>query len=1208
MTADEAFARCDWETTPLGVPAGWPQSLKTAAGICRASRFPMVIFWGPEFTQIYNEDYIRILGRAKHPDAMGTSARTTWSEIWDTIGPMLTAVRERGEATWSENLLLRVEREGVAGEHYFTFSYSPIRDERGIGGVFCAVQETTDTVLRERQLTELNRAKSAFFNNITHEFRTPLSLMLGPLEIARERAVDDTARNAVEMATRNALRLVRLVDSLLAFARIEAGRLDPQFESTDLSTLTSSIVASFESVASRAGLLLHWRCDRPIVAIVDAHMWESIVLNLLSNALKFTRNGAIEVALERDADDVVLRVTDTGIGIPAADLARIFERFYRAPSSGGRTVEGAGIGLALTKDLVELHGGSIAAVSADGRTTLTVRIPRGDAERPIQASPNDDSSTASLAAHFLAEAHGWVPIAVESAASPPGAASILIVDDNADLRAHLQSILRARYHVRAAIDGVDALRLIEEERPNLVLSDVMMPRMDGNELLRKIRELPGGNDIAVVLLSARGDEREIASALDGDADDYIPKPFGTAELLARVATQLRLQQKRRDAERSTRVNEAAFKSLADLLPGMIWTTSQDGKRDFNNAAWRAFTGIAEGEDWSSKCHPDDLQMWYGAFDKAKAEGRPFRLDYRLWHAGSQRYRWVTVQAYQTTIGDTPQWVGTIIDIDERKRRELANGFLASAGSVLTQSLDLKETLARLATLAVASICDYCVFYLVRDDAIERVVWKHRDPGGQRILDRAIECAPSPGDPGWIVSRVIRTQQPFVWKRGDEMVAAETEDPAYAQFVQELDLNGVATCPVHLGDNVYGALSLARIGHADPFDAFDLETIRQLAARTAIAIANADLFAREHRVALSFQNAALPDHLPQRAGVALDAYYVAGRSDARVGGDWYDAEALADGRVLLSVGDVSGSGLDAAVVMSMVRNAMRSVAHVYADPATILEAAQRATEHRLGEHFVTAFVAIVDPVVGRLTYCNAGHMPPLVRDGDRVSQIRSDGLPIGLGLERDWRTEMIRMPGEMTLVFYTDGLTEGAGAFLPGEEALLQRVASPGFAAHPRARALYEELLPHGSRDDVAIMIARISSTAAERATVRMPFRIREPRDATFARDAICTTLMETFAFSSEALENARLIVGELTANIARHARGDAVAIVDRASSWPVLHLVDNGAGFRYSNRLPPNVFAESGRGLFIASALAARLEVLPDIDGGSHVIAVLATR
>lgn len=650
--------------------------------------------------------------------------------------------------------------------------------------------------------------------------------------------------------------------------------------------------------------------------------------------------------------------------------------------------------------------------------------------------------------------------------------------------------------------------------------------------------------------------------------------------------------------------DVAFSQIADALPAMIWTASLDGTRDYINKAWLSYTGLKGGDPWFMMIHPDDRDSFIEEWLRVtKDDHASFRRDYRLWHDASGRYRWVTAQATRAHIGTQQLWIGTTIDVDERKRRELANEFLARAGIALNRSLNIEETFNRLATLSVKNICDYCVFYALEDNRARRIVWKHRDPQLQPLLDRAMAYGPDPSDPEWAASKVMRSKKATIWKRADLISHSSTSDPRYEEAVDQLNMSGVLTCPLQIGATTYGALAFARTGDSEPFDEFDVQTVTQLADRAAIALANADLFEREHRVALTFQNAALPDTLPKRQGVDIDAHYVAGRNEARVGGDWYDVELLPDGRVLLSIGDVSGSGLDAAVVMSMMRYSIRSVAHVYADPGTILEAAQRATERRLGEHFITAFVGVVDPVLGRLTYANAGHVRPLLLLDHSLVEITSEGMPIGVGLDQRWESTMMRLPGHATIVLYTDGLIEGSGAFLPGEEALHEHLLSRKFRQHPTARAVYESMLPDGARDDVAILLAHISLEDAAERTIRLPLNLETPREATKARDRICDALVQAGLLEGEALENARLIVGELTANVVRHAPGRALAVIDRWNEYPVFHLVDNGGGFRYSNRLPP-IFSENGRGLFIASAFARRLEVLPDIDGGSHVLVV----
>ncbi len=540
---DDAFAARDWAATAVGAPETWPQSLRTAVSICRESRFPIILFWGPELVQFYNEAYRPILG-TKHPEALGQRAKDCWPEIWGSIEPMLRGVLERGEATWSEDLMLPLSKDGTPGEYYFTFSYSPIRDEEGIGGVFCAVTETTERVLRaresemrQRELVELNRAKNAFFSNITHEFRTPLSLMLGPLEIASARATDESSREAIESASRNAQRLLKLVNSLLAFARIEAGRLEPRFSPTDVAAYTAELVWAFESLANRSGLQLTFEPYASVTAYLDREMWQQIVLNLLSNAIKYTREGSIELSIDADERDVILRVRDTGVGIPPEHLARVFERFYRVPTSEGRTAEGAGIGLALTKELVELHGGSIVAENHGTGSLFTVRIPLGAAHLDARRIVAEDGPAPVAVAQFLAEAGAWISAdSQDTGGERTGDALVLVVDDNADLRAHMTRLLGGRYRVRSATDGVEALQIIEQDRPDLVLTDVMMPRMNGGELARAFAaERP---DAVIAIMSGYMDEDALRRTLDDPETPILQKPFSAATLLERIGALL----------------------------------------------------------------------------------------------------------------------------------------------------------------------------------------------------------------------------------------------------------------------------------------------------------------------------------------------------------------------------------------------------------------------------------------------------------------------------------------------------------------------------------------------------------------------------------------------------------------------------------------------------------------------------------------------
>ncbi|QSQ28211.1 response regulator [Pyxidicoccus parkwayensis] len=726
----------DWSRTALGPVETWPSSLRTALGLVLGSRFPMLLWWGEELIQLYNDAYRPILGD-KHPRSLGAPGAEVWAEIWHIIGPQANLIREGGSATWNEHLLLPMQRKGYLEETYFTFSYSPVPDETGqVGGVLVTCQETTAQVQDERQLrtlrdlgnaltetrsaeeacsvaarilggnaedvpfcrvflaekggeearlvavsgddpgapervpltedgpcsggpwpfgevvrtgqavivrglapppepgqrlaphsavclalsrpgqphvdgflvcganprrelderylgffrlaadqvvtaianarawqeerqraealAEADRAKTLFFSNVSHEFRTPLTLMLGPLEDALEDSrhpLPAPQRERMELVRRNGLRLQKLVNSLLDFARIEAGRAQAHFAPTDLSVLTADLASSFRSAMEVAGLEFIVDCPPlPERVHVDPSAWEKIVLNLLSNAFKHTLEGMVRVSLRWLGDRVELAVQDTGTGIPPDELPRVFERFHRVQGALGRSHEGSGIGLALVQELAKLHGGTVGVRSTLGQgSTFTVTLPSGTAHLPT-GEPLEDARpfVSTGAAAFLVEAAQWsqvpasapVPDGVSGAGVPSAlqtGARILVADDNADMRGYLVRLLSAHWHVEAVGDGVQALAAARARPPDLVLADVMMPRLDGLGLLRELRADERIRTTPVVLLSARAGEEATVDALKAGADDYLVKPFSANELLARVNGQLTLARQRQEA-------------------------------------------------------------------------------------------------------------------------------------------------------------------------------------------------------------------------------------------------------------------------------------------------------------------------------------------------------------------------------------------------------------------------------------------------------------------------------------------------------------------------------------------------------------------------------------------------------------------------------------------------------------------------------------
>jgi len=708
--------------------AKWPPSLKTMLNVCLHSRFQLAIYWGADLIFLYNDAEREVLG-SLHPHALGKPAREVLVDMWDTVGPMLHRVLECGEATWSVDRPLMLDRYGFRETVYFTWSYSPIPNDAGsIGGVLLVTQETTERVLAQRRLrtlrematetagaesverscatamrilarnsadvpfallyvrqpsgsftlsssfglsatpkteqfsfeklsrevvqidhlahyldadvargltqtaliipigesgpehfpaflvvgvndhlrldtpyrnffdlvgsqvgrmiasarvreqermclnalAELDRAKTAFFSNVSHEFRTPLTLTLGTLEEVLSRSATtlrDQDRDQIEVAFRNGLRLQKLVNALLDFSRIEAGRARAVYELTDVSARTAELASVFHSAIERAGMRLLVDCQ-PVAGPVylDPEMWEKIVLNLVSNAFKYTFAGDIQVSVQQVAESMELSVRDTGVGIPQSELHHIFDRFHRVEGVQGRTSEGSGIGLALVQEMVKLHGGSIRVQSTYGQgSTFTVSIPLGKGHLPadrIGASSTKPTSSVTSDA-YVQEALACLPRPA-SAKVDEGSVRprILLADDNADMRDYISSLLRADYEVTAVADGHAALAESLRSPPALVLTDVMMPRMDGFELLTALRSHEKTRTIPVVMLSARAGEEAKVEGLEMGADDYLVKPFSARELRARVASQIELTALRRELLRRT---QATVQNLAGRL-------------------------------------------------------------------------------------------------------------------------------------------------------------------------------------------------------------------------------------------------------------------------------------------------------------------------------------------------------------------------------------------------------------------------------------------------------------------------------------------------------------------------------------------------------------------------------------------------------------------------------------------------------------------
>jgi signal transduction histidine kinase len=423
------------------------------------------------------------------------------------------------------------------------------------------------------KLEGLDHAKTAFFSNVSHEFRTPLTLILGPIEhaVSTGVALDGQELRAVH---RNAVRLLRLVNDLLDYSRIASGGLQLSFAPTDLGPFTAGLAGAFQSLVEDAGLSYHVDCPQlPEPVYIDRARWENIVLNLISNAFKFTLRGEIRVGLSWHGDHVELAVRDTGTGIPEQELPRIFDRFHRVEGSPGRSIEGSGIGLALVRELAELHGGVVRVSSEPGRgTTFIVSLPTGaDHVSTGRVTPPSEAPAASFKTRTYVDslrnavstpAGDGVAAAGTVARAQPAEGRILVADDNADMRSYILGLLRPFFDLRAACNGREALEMARAEVPDLILSDVMMPELDGVALVAELRRDAATRTVPIILLSARAGEDAVLAGLDNGADDYLVKPFSARELLARVRAHLGMARVRHE-------KEDAMRELAETRASLV---------------------------------------------------------------------------------------------------------------------------------------------------------------------------------------------------------------------------------------------------------------------------------------------------------------------------------------------------------------------------------------------------------------------------------------------------------------------------------------------------------------------------------------------------------------------------------------------------------------------------------------------------------------
>ena len=597
---------------------------------------------------------------------------------------------------------------------------------------------------------------------------------------------------------------------------------------------------------------------------------------------------------------------------------------------------------------------------------------------------------------------------------------------------------------------------------------------------------------------------------------------------------------------------AEFRRLADDLPVFVWTHGLDGRVEWANRLWLEYTGLPEQialtlEGLARVVHPDDLEIAEARFRAMLASGEGIECELRIRPADKPAYRWFVVRIVPRLgeSGVRTGWIGSAVDIQDARMQQRATAQLEFFAR-------LGEELA--GTLEVHETVD----------AVQRL----------------------------LVPAFADTASVALGARGAESFS-----------------EGAIRVPIRRTGAVHGMLEVRYCGSERTYAHEDVPFFAEIARRIGPALENAEAFERERRVARTFQEAALQPELPHVPGLVFDAIYEAGRSDALIGGDWYDAFRIPDGRVVVSVGDVSGSGLDAAVTMASVRQGIRMVSGVNPDPNVLLDAADRALRASDRERFVTAFVGVIDPVFGTMTWASAGHPPPLLRLADgTVLALRGTEPPLGLRGRIHEAPSSVELERGDLLVLYTDGLVEASRDIIEGERRALEAVAMLDDVERA-AEALYDDMLTLGHpNDDVAILTVAFECTVVEAVSTRRAWRwtfdAKDRETAHRVRASIAAQLGLAGA-DSDARATAELVFGELIGNVVRYAPGTVDVVLDLSGDAPVLHVVDEGEGFEHNPKLPADQLSERGRGLFIVAALSEELYVSRRPRGGSHARAVL---
>lgn len=642
----------------------------------------------------------------------------------------------------------------------------------------------------------------------------------------------------------------------------------------------------------------------------------------------------------------------------------------------------------------------------------------------------------------------------------------------------------------------------------------------------------------------------------------------------------------------------------------MWIESAGGEPLYVNQRWRTYTGfmgvLPSNATLLQFIHLEDVEQFISC-RKTRQNNHPFTLELRIKGADDlYRRHLLTSRPMYDESEENGDWNVVCTDIDEMYNASKNLKFLSTASEVLAGSLDLKTTLRRITELVVSHMADACSLEVLQRERLTTVALASSDPHQYELWVRLASYRTS-----YAVMLALKTGKVVCFPiLTPEILRKLAMNEEHAKLFIDFGLTSGMVVPLLSRESILGVMRLGMQHGRYSYTSEDVHVAEDLARRAALAIENAQLFEHERLVAQSFQNASLPAAFPTSPGLCFSGFYEPGSSEALIGGDWYDAFRLPDGRILLSMGDVAGCGLQAAIIMSTVRHIIRGVAHISSSPSAILEAADKALRSEHPDHVVTAFVGIIDIVERTLVYASAGHPPPMLRRYDgSVEELGGSGLPLGLRLQEGQVNTIFLREGEM-LVLYTDGLIESTHDILAGLDKLRLTLAEEAFlpGEGEAARYIAGRLLGDHASDDVAILTVAVPKVSDNERLWR--YEAFDAGDARQARKALEEYLAYLRTHGEEGnYEAAVLVFLELLGNVVRYAPGMLEMAVDWSGPAPVLHILDRGAGFNRSRwDMPADLLSESGRGLSLIDCFTEDFQIMRRQGGGSHARAVLSLR